>query len=80
MDPIQALKTTTPQLNLHKNHLEVPDFQAPQIISPPTVTAKTDSIAIVEWTTDEPSNSLVQFGQASVRGMHIQLSRILLQW
>jgi len=44
---------------------ETPDTEAPQIISPPTVTAKTNQTITIEWVTDEPSNSLVQFGETS---------------
>ena len=39
-----------------------PDTTAPQITSPPTVTAKTNETATIEWTTDEPGNSVVQYG------------------
>jgi len=41
------------------------DAKAPQIISPPTVTAKTDKMAVIEWSTDEPSNSIVQYALTS---------------
>ncbi len=44
---------------------ETPDLKAPQIISPPTVTAKTNQTITIEWVTDEPSNSLVRYGEAS---------------
>jgi len=40
-----------------------PDTTAPQITSPPTVTAKTNTTATIEWTTDEPGNSVVQYGE-----------------
>ncbi len=40
------------------------DVTPPQFDSPPTVTAKTHNSAIINWTTNEPSNSEVQFGQA----------------
>jgi len=42
-----------------------PDFTAPQITSPPTVTAKTNSVAVIEWGTDEPSTSIVRYGTVS---------------
>jgi hypothetical protein len=42
-----------------------PDAEAPQFTSPPAVTAKSDTAAIIEWYTDEPSTSMVQFGTAS---------------
>jgi len=41
------------------------DFLAPQIISPPTVIAKTNTVAIIEWGTDEPANSLVHYDTVS---------------
>ncbi len=44
---------------------EDPDTTSPQVISPPTVTAKTDTTATIEWTTDEPGNSVVQYGDES---------------
>lgn len=44
---------------------QAPDTTVPQIISPPTVTGKTNTTATIEWTTDEPSNSLVQYGTGS---------------
>ncbi len=37
------------------------DDRAPEIISPPTVTNITDSTAVIEWQTDEPSNSMVRY-------------------
>ena len=39
-----------------------PDVTPPQISAPPTVTAKTNHSAVIEWSTDEPGNSLVQYG------------------
>ncbi len=38
-----------------------PDTTAPQIISPPTVTIKTNETATIAWTTNEESNSVVQY-------------------
>ena len=40
------------------------DQTDPVITSAPTVTAVTNSTAIISWTTDEPANSLVQYGEA----------------
>jgi hypothetical protein len=40
----------------------VPDTQFPVILSGPTISAKTHDTAIVEWTTDEPANAVVEFG------------------
>ncbi len=40
----------------------VPDTQFPVILTGPTVSSKTHDTAIVEWTTDEPADSDVQFG------------------
>jgi len=42
---------------------ETTDDQPPQITSPPTVTNITDKTAVIEWQTDEPSNSIVHYGQ-----------------
>ena len=41
------------------------DTKAPQIVAPPTVTAKSDTVAVIEWSTDEPSNSIVQYAPTS---------------
>jgi len=43
-----------------------PDTQFPVILSGPTVSSKTHNTAIVEWTTDEPATSDVQFGVEAV--------------
>lgn len=43
-----------------------PDTQFPVILSGPTVSSKTHNTAIVEWRTDEPANSDVQFGAEAV--------------
>ena len=40
----------------------VPDTQFPVILSGPTVTSKTHDTAIIEWETDEPASSVVEFG------------------
>ncbi len=42
-----------------------PDVTAPQIISPPTVTIKTNQTATIVWATDEESNSQVQYDTQS---------------
>ena len=39
-----------------------PDITAPQFTSPPTVTDKTNDSATIAWSTDEPGNSQVQYG------------------
>ncbi|MFC1877501.1 fibronectin type III domain-containing protein, partial [Thermodesulfobacteriota bacterium] len=39
-----------------------PDITAPQFTSPPTPTAKTNNAATIAWSTDEPGNSQVQYG------------------
>jgi hypothetical protein len=44
-----------------KTEAETVDDQAPEITSPPTVTNITDSTAVIEWETDEPSNSMVRY-------------------
>jgi hypothetical protein len=43
----------------------VPDTQFPVILSGPTVTSKTHDTAIVEWETDEPATSVVEFGTSA---------------
>jgi hypothetical protein len=43
-----------------------PDTQWPVILSGPTVSSKSNSTAIVEWTTDEPADSEVAFGIESI--------------
>ncbi len=42
------------------------DTQFPVLLTGPTITAKTHDTAVIEWTTDEPANSEVQFGTASL--------------
>ncbi len=42
------------------------DTQFPVILSGPTVSAKTHDSAVIEWTTDEPANSEIQFGIESL--------------
>ncbi|MBI2504721.1 MAG: fibronectin type III domain-containing protein [Candidatus Latescibacteria bacterium] len=42
------------------------DTQYPVLLTGPTLTAKTHDTAVVEWTTDEPANSEVQFGVESL--------------
>ena len=39
-----------------------PDTQFPVILSGPRIAAKTHDSAIIEWTTDEPANSVISFG------------------
>ncbi|MDA1349292.1 MAG: fibronectin type III domain-containing protein, partial [Chloroflexi bacterium] len=40
----------------------IPDTQFPVILTGPTVASKTHDTAIIEWTTDEPANSDIEFG------------------
>ena len=40
-----------------------PDTQFPVILSGPTLTSRGKDKAVVEWTTDEPANSVVKFGR-----------------
>ncbi len=42
------------------------DTQYPVLLTGPTITAKTHNTAVVEWTTDEPASSEVQFGTGSL--------------
>jgi phosphodiesterase/alkaline phosphatase D-like protein len=43
-----------------------PDTQFPVILSGPTVSSKSHETAIIEWTTDEPADSELNFGLDSV--------------
>jgi len=45
-----------------------PDTQFPVILSGPTVTSRGRDRAVVEWTTDEPANSVVRFGRDRLDG------------
>lgn len=56
-----------PTIGLESNFVteDAPDLDPPQIILPPTVTAKTNKTVTIEWVTDEPSNSIVQYGESS---------------
>ncbi|MBM3277560.1 MAG: fibronectin type III domain-containing protein [Candidatus Handelsmanbacteria bacterium] len=45
-----------------------PDTQFPVILSGPTVTGKSRGKAVVEWTTDEPANSVAKFGKSQLDG------------
>jgi len=40
----------------------IPDTQFPVILTGPTIASKTHDTAIIEWTTDEPANSDIEFG------------------
>ncbi|MCC7262513.1 MAG: fibronectin type III domain-containing protein [Candidatus Latescibacteria bacterium] len=42
------------------------DTQYPVLLSGPSLSAKTHNTAVIEWTTDEPANSEVQFGATSL--------------
>ena len=41
------------------------DVNAPQLVSPPTVTATSIDAITIEWQTDEPSNKEVWYGEES---------------
>ena len=41
-----------------------PDETPPQVVTPPTVASVSDRSATIVWTTDEPANGLVTFGEA----------------
>ena len=41
------------------------DISAPQISSTPTITEITENTAVIEWTTNEPGTSMVQYGTLS---------------
>jgi hypothetical protein len=41
------------------------DTKAPQITSPPTVTSVTDATATIDWNTDEPGTSVVEYWKES---------------
>lgn len=45
--------------------LAAADTQPPTFTSPPAVTARTNTSATIEWQTDEPANSLVQYDRQS---------------
>ncbi|MBI2506043.1 MAG: fibronectin type III domain-containing protein [Candidatus Latescibacteria bacterium] len=45
-----------------------PDTQFPVILSGPTITSRGRDRAVVEWTTDEPANSVVRFGRDRLDG------------
>ena len=47
------------------------DDNAPVIISGPTVTAVDSESAIIEWETDEPSNSIVKYGTGERHMAHL---------
>ena len=52
--------TTSLERSFHTN--KPSDTIPPTIISSPTVISKSDKTAIIAWTTDEPSTSVVQYG------------------
>jgi hypothetical protein len=43
----------------------ISDSTPPQITSPPTVTGITQTTAVIEWQTDEPSDSVVDYGETT---------------
>ncbi|MBI2568855.1 MAG: hypothetical protein HYV63_17690 [Candidatus Schekmanbacteria bacterium] len=45
-----------------------PDTQAPVIVQEPALTYVSDTLTIVEWTTNEPANSRVDFGLTQALG------------
>ena len=53
----------------------LPDLSPPQITAPPTVTGITNDSAVIEWSTDEPSNSQVRYGTASAAWSSYPLSK-----
>ena len=62
--PNKGENDSNPSVEISIKTNSISDSTAPQIISPPTVTAKTNHVAVVEWTTDELSNSIVQYGDS----------------
>jgi hypothetical protein len=38
------------------------DISAPQVTTTPVITSKKDTFAIIQWETDEPGNSVVEYG------------------
>ena len=46
-----------------------PDTAAPQITIAPTVARRTDTSAVIMWSTDEPSNSIVEYGTSTAYGL-----------
>jgi len=59
--PDTSLTDNNPSTDVSFTTDPEPDTAAPQITSPPTVTNITGSTAVIEWETDEPSNSMVQY-------------------
>ena len=72
--PDSAVDDNNPSSEIYVNTDPEIDEIAPQIISPPTVTAKTNTVAVVEWSTDEPSNSMIQYGLFSAEWGAYELS------
>ena len=60
--PYKSATDNNPSAEVNFLTGDAADTTAPQITSPPTVIAKTDTTATIQWATDEPSNSLVQYG------------------
>lgn len=56
-----------PTISLQSGFLteSTPDTTEPQFVVPPTVTSKTDTTAVIAWSTDEDSSSLVRYGTSS---------------
>jgi hypothetical protein len=56
---VKAYDNETP--SLESGYSNEADNKAPQITSPPTVTSIADTTATIEWNTDEPGNSVVEY-------------------
>jgi hypothetical protein len=63
--PLTSNTDSNPSVEMSFTTLAGQDTTAPQIISPPTIVAKTNDSVTLEWSTDEPSSSLVQYGDAT---------------
>jgi hypothetical protein len=64
--------TTSNEVNFTTE--STPDTTDPIITTPPTVTGITQTTAIIEWQTDEPSNSLVDYGLTTSYGSQATLT------
>ena len=53
---------------------KAPDVTAPVIVDAPVITKKDDITAIIEWKTDEPADSYVDFGETTSYGKVMQTS------
>ncbi|MEE9150969.1 MAG: Ig-like domain-containing protein [Thermoplasmata archaeon] len=55
------------------------DNKAPTIVSGPSVSKKTDTTATIEWDTDEPCNSVINYGKSTSNEFEVNSSAFVIK-